>query len=216
MIGGLFGAVVLLICAPLLAKLASELGAEYLAVSILGWWWFVSRGYLWKGLAMAGVGLWLTTWGLDPLTGDERYTFGTYQFFNGIKLMPFLIGIFAVSEVFVGAERALKKIDFDNSSLQIQIPGLKRLSELKNTIMRSSIIGTIIGIIPGEALQLLPTIRTLKKSAAAVIQIALGRARRWVFWHQKRPTTLRSGALLPTMTRACPDHLPRLFCSVRS
>ena len=49
---------------------------------------------------MAGVGLWLTTWGIDPLSGGERYTFGSYQFYSGIKLIPFLIGIFAVSEVF--------------------------------------------------------------------------------------------------------------------
>ena len=65
-IGGLFSAVVLLICAPLLAKLASEFGVrEYLAVSIFGLAVVVrvAGASLWKGLAMAGVGLWLTTWG---------------------------------------------------------------------------------------------------------------------------------------------------------
>lgn len=152
-IGGLFSAVVLLIFAPLLADLAREFGfREYLAISIFGLAVVVrvAGASVWKGLAMAGVGLWLTTWGLDPLTGDDRYTFGSYNFWNGIKFLPFLIGIFAVSEVFVGAERAMKKIEFTKTSLQIQIPGWKRLMALKNVIMRSSIIGTVIGIIPGE------------------------------------------------------------------
>ena len=94
--------------------------------------------------------MWLTTWGIDPLSGGERYTFDSYQFYSGIKLIPFLIGIFAVSEVFIGAERALTKIDFDASSLKINIPGRAKLKELKGVIIRSSIVGTVIGIVPGE------------------------------------------------------------------
>ena len=152
-LGGLFSAIVLMIFAPLLAQLAAQFGPrEYLAVCVFGLAVVVrvAGASLWKGLAMAGVGLWLTTWGIDPLSGGERYTFGNYQFYSGIKLIPFLIGIFAVSEVFIGAERAVHKINFDASSLKITIPGWQRLRELRGTLMRSSIIGTIIGIIPGE------------------------------------------------------------------
>lgn len=207
-IGGLFSAVVLLICAPLLAKLASEFGVrEYLAVSIFGLAVVVrvAGASLWKGLAMAGVGLWLTTWGLDPLTGDERYTFGTYQFFTGIKLMPFLIGIFAVSEVFVGAERALKKIDFDNSSLQIQIPGLKRLSELKNTIMRSSIIGTIIGIIPGEGAAVAAYYSYAEEKRRSDDPDSFGKGSPvGVLAPETANNATVGGALLPTMTLGVP------------
>lgn len=152
-IGGLFSALVLAIFSPLLAKLAAHFGPrEYLAVCVFGLAVVVrvAGASLWKGLAMAGVGLWLTTWGIDPLSGGERYTFDSYQFYSGIKLIPFLIGIFAVSEVFIGAERALTKIDFDASSLKINIPGRARLKELKGVIIRSSIVGTVIGIVPGE------------------------------------------------------------------
>lgn len=152
-LGGLFSAVVLAVFAPLLAKLAAEFGPrEYLAVCVFGLSVVVrvAGASLWKGLTMAGVGLWLTTWGIDPLSGGERYTFGSYQFYSGIKLIPFLIGIFAVSEVFIGAERAMARIDFDASSLKITIPGWQKLKELRGTLARSSVIGTIIGIIPGE------------------------------------------------------------------
>lgn len=152
-LGGLFSAVILAIFAPLLAKLAAQFGPrEYLAVCVFGLSVVVrvAGASLWKGLTMAGVGLWLTTWGIDPLSGGERYTFGSYQFYSGIKLIPFLIGIFAVSEVFIGAERAMTRIDFNASSLKIVIPSWRRIKELRGTLARSSVIGTIIGIIPGE------------------------------------------------------------------
>lgn len=152
-IGGLVSVVCLAFIAPLLAELAVKFGPrEYLAVSVFGLVVVVrvAGDSLSKGLLIGALGIFLTTWGLDELNGTERYTFGTYHLYEGLPLVPFLVGLFAMSEVLIGAERALQKIEFSAESLTVKLPGLKTLSRLRSNLLRSSLIGTVIGIIPGE------------------------------------------------------------------
>lgn len=152
-IGGLFSVVCLAFIAPVLAQVAIKFGPrEFLAISIFGLVVVVrvAGESLPKGLTVGALGMFLTTWGLDGLNGTERYTFGSYHLYEGIPLVPFLVGLFAVSEVLIGAERALHRIDFDQSSLTVTLPGLRKLVEMKDLLLRSSSIGTVIGIIPGE------------------------------------------------------------------
>ena len=152
-IGGLVSVVCLALISPLLAELAVKFGPrEYLAISVFGLVVVVrvAGDSLAKGLVVGGLGIFLTTWGLDELNGTERYTFGSYHLYEGLPLVPFLVGLFAMSEVLIGAERALRKIEFTQASLTVRLPGLKTLGKMKDLILRSSIIGTVIGIIPGE------------------------------------------------------------------
>lgn len=152
-IGGLFSVVCLALVSPLLAELAAKFGPrEYLAISVFGLIVVVrvAGKSLPKGLLMGGLGIFLTTWGLDELNGTERYTFGSYHMYEGLPLVPFLVGLFALSEVMIGAERAFKKIEFSQKSLTVTLPGFKQLIKMKDVLLRSSLIGTIIGIIPGE------------------------------------------------------------------
>lgn len=152
-IGGLVSVLCLALITPMLAELAVKFGPrEYLAVSLFGLVVVVrvAGRSLAKGLMVGALGIFLTTWGLDELNGTERYTFGSYHLYEGLPLVPFLVGLFAVSEVLIGAERALKKLEFSQSSLKVKLPGLRTLGKLKDVLLRSSFIGTIIGIIPGE------------------------------------------------------------------
>ncbi len=152
-IGGLFSAVCLALIAPFMAQLAAKFGPrEYLAISVFGLIVVVrvAGQSLPKGLLVGALGIFLTTWGLDELNGTERYTFGSYHLYEGLPLVPFLVGLFAMSEVLIGAERAARKVDFSVESLTVKLPGFKTLGRLKDVILRSSIIGTVIGIIPGE------------------------------------------------------------------
>ena len=151
--GGLVSTVCLAFIAPLLADLAAKFGPrEYLAISVFGLVVVVrvAGDNLFKGLLVGALGIFLTTWGLDELNGTERFTFGSYHLYEGLPLVPFLVGLFAVSEALVGAERALQKVEFDRESLSVKLPGFKQLVKMKDNLMRSSLIGTIIGIIPGE------------------------------------------------------------------
>jgi len=152
-IGGLFSAVCLALIAPFMAQLAAKFGPrEYLAISVFGLTVVlrVAGQSLPKGLLVGALSIFLTTWGLDELNGTERYTFGSYHLYEGLPLVPFLVGLFAVSEVLIGAERAARRVDYSVESLTVKLPGLKTLGRLRDVILRSSIIGTVIGIIPGE------------------------------------------------------------------
>lgn len=151
--GGIFSVICLAFIAPLLAQIAIKFGPrEFLAISVFGLVIVVrvAGENLFKGLAIGGIGIFLTTWGLDEVNGTERYTFGSYHLYEGIPFVAFLVGVFALSEVFISAENALKKVAFDKDSLSAKLPSFKVLSKMKGTIMRSSIYGTVIGIIPGE------------------------------------------------------------------
>lgn len=152
-IGGLISVIGLSFIAPLLADFAVKFGPrEYLAISVFGLLVVVrvAGKNLAKGLLAGGIGVFLATWGLDELNGAERYTFGSYHLYEGLPLVPFLVGLFAVSEALLGAERALKKITFDQSSVTVKLPRFKTLGKMKELLFRSSLMGTIIGIIPGE------------------------------------------------------------------
>ena len=112
-IGGLVSAICLALIAPLLAQLAVQFGPrEYLAISVFGLVVVVrvAGQSLAKGLLVGALGIFLTTWGLDELNGTERYTFGSYHLYEGLPLVPFLVGLFAMSEVLIGAERSARKI----------------------------------------------------------------------------------------------------------
>ena len=151
-IGGLVSVVCLAFISPLLAELAVKFGPrEYLAVSVFGLVVVVRVAGLSpaKGLLVGGLAIFLTTWGLDELNGTERYTFGSYHLYEGLPLVPFLVGLFAMSEVLIGAERALQKIEFTQESFRSSCP-VGHARKMKDLLLRSSLIGTVIGIIPGE------------------------------------------------------------------
>ena len=95
MIGGLFSAVALAIMAPLLASIAVQFGPrEYLAISIFGLLVVVrvAGDDLAKGMIAAAIGLFLTTWGIDPVNGTTRYLFGSYKLYEGHALRALSIG----------------------------------------------------------------------------------------------------------------------------
>lgn len=152
-IGGIFATLVLTLVAPFLAAIAIKFGPrEFFAISVFGVIVVVrvaGKSVL-KGLAAAGMGIWLTTWGLDELNGAERYMFGSYNLYDGLPFVSVLVGVFAISELLLNSERKMAAPVFDKTSLSARLPSWKTLMELKATISRSAIVGTVIGILPGE------------------------------------------------------------------
>jgi len=114
-----------------------------------------------KGLFSACMGLLLASVGMDPSTAGERFTFGSLNMMEGLHLVPVLIGLFAVSEVFTQIQRAgvLSKMKMlapppkhpDDSRLT-----WKEFMGLLPTIGISYVIGMIIGIIPGLGASVAP------------------------------------------------------------
>lgn len=154
--GDTFSDICLIFFASLLAMVALMFGpAEYtiliaLALASLG---MLSSKPAWKGLLAMLVGVVIGTIGLDPMTASERLTFGSPELEEGIGLIPMLIGFLAVSEVFRQMESSLA--DLSGRAIRYsKKPEDNRVSwaEFKSCVpvlFRSSILGTIIGAMPG-------------------------------------------------------------------
>ncbi|WP_043529700.1 tripartite tricarboxylate transporter permease [Litchfieldella xinjiangensis] len=148
-IGGLVGTIALIIFTPMLASVALKFSSpEYFALAVLGLTVVASLGgRLIYGLIGACLGLFIATIGFDPLTGTSRYTFGTLELAEGVGLIPVIVGLFAISEVMkraLGEEthQPLKKVS-------IRIFDMPILRKIGVTLSRSSLLGVVIGILPG-------------------------------------------------------------------
>jgi len=154
-IGGTFSAFLLITVAPLLANVSLLFGpSEYFVLSVLGLTLIAtlsSEEWI-KGLISGSIGLFIATIGIDPMTTISRFTFGNMNLLGGISLIVLLIGVFSISQALKLLEKDEKK-DADNfKNIKISgriLPKFSELIKLKNTIIRSSIIGSIIGAIPG-------------------------------------------------------------------
>lgn len=150
-IGGTVSALALVSVAPLLARAAMSFGAaEYFAVAVFGLTVVasLSSGQLVKGLIAAAAGLFLATIGLDPVTGDMRNTFDNPNLFNGLSLVPVLVGLFAMSQVLVTIEDVIRGVSLKEGTVSKRGLSLKDLASNTVNFIRSSVIGTLIGIIP--------------------------------------------------------------------
>lgn len=149
--GGLFSAVVLMCLTGVLADFALSFGpAEYFAVAVLGLSCIASIGgkSLLKGLLSGFLGLFVACIGMDPQNGIKRFTFGNINLLSGISMVAALIGIFGVISVLKTAEKEKKAGGVIADVDKVWI-GWKECKRLFPTVLRGSIIGTIIGIIPG-------------------------------------------------------------------
>ncbi len=150
-LGGVFGTIILILFAVPLARLAITFHpADYFALAIFGLTTVGSLGggNVAKAMVAVLVGLLINTIGLDPISGVSRFTFGASQLYDGFHVIPALIGLFALSVVFTELEKGKLKsrlIDTVGSGF----PSRAETWKSKVTIIRSSVLGTVIGIFPG-------------------------------------------------------------------
>jgi putative tricarboxylic transport membrane protein len=152
-IGGFVSAIALLLIAPPLARFSLKFSsAEYFLMALFGLTIIssLSAGNLIKGLAGGLIGLLVSTVGIDTMSAYPRFTCGFVDLESGISLIPAMIGLFSISQVLSQAEDI-------HSSKQMVIGELKgRLlpdrdewRRILPTVTRSSIIGLLVGILPG-------------------------------------------------------------------
>ena len=156
-IGGLLSAIALLVIAPPLAMISlkfSEPESFLIAVFGLTVIGSLAGKSMLKGLLMGLMGLLLATMGIDNVTGVLRYTFGADAMMNGIQMVPALIGLFTVSVVMNNCEdyKNANKSLLEKSNATLGTKMLPTLSEVPRYIWNwliSSVIGIIVGILPG-------------------------------------------------------------------
>ncbi len=182
MFSGLFSSVALLGTAPLLARFAMKFGSpEYFSLAIFGLTIVtrISSKSLIKSLIGAVIGLLFATVGLDPISGAARFTFDTVYFTGGISYVPLIIALYAFSQGLVSCEESaggdLKVIQ---PKITHVLPRLDDLKRVYRTMCRSSVIGTIIGVIPGAG-------------GDIASWVAYNEAKRW----SKRPEEFGKGSI---------------------
>jgi putative tricarboxylic transport membrane protein len=153
-VGGMFSALALLIIAAPLASFALRFGpVEFFWVAIFGLTVVasLSAGNLLKGIIAAACGLLIGTIGMDPFTGTLRFTYGYSGLFEGLGIVPTMIGLFSMSQALVMAEQrwhpSLRTVI--RFTWRECIPTFLDIRRLMPAILRSSGIGTIVGILPG-------------------------------------------------------------------
>lgn len=149
--GGLIGTIILIFGAVPLAKVALNFWpSEYFALCILGLTTVATMGgKQWqKALVAVFLGLLINTMGIDPVLGVRRFTFGVSRLYDGVAMVPVLIGLFALGEVFYNLEH-YKKADSKFQKITYKFPPIKYYWKLKASILRSGVLGCLIGIFPG-------------------------------------------------------------------
>ncbi len=150
-IAGTLSVVGLMVLAPPLARVALNFGPpEIFALLLIGFTmvtWLASGSRL-KALAMALLGLFLGTVGLDPITATPRFTFGSLTLSDGIGLVPMIMGLFGVGEVLVNIERGLRQEVF-RPKIRGLWPTRQDWRDSTAPIARGSVLGFFLGILPG-------------------------------------------------------------------
>ena len=153
-LGGLFSCVALVIAAPQLADLSVKYGGplEICGLICLGLACItsLSEDNQIKGLLMGVAGLFLATIGVDPLSGEMRFTFGSPQLVSGIDLMPIVVGVFPLAELFYRAYEVHANVEPTAIDCKcISFPTWQEWKGRGLILLRSSLIGVGLGILPG-------------------------------------------------------------------
>lgn len=152
-IGGVAGALILMLAAPSMATIALQFSSYEkfwlaclgmtAAIAVGGGKWYKGALSLLLGLAIAQVGL-------DPVSGQQRLTFGQPALIGGLAFVPVLIGMFAVPEVLRYALRPSEVAAPPIQAMRNVLSGVGRqLRRLKRDLLQGSVVGVIVGIIPG-------------------------------------------------------------------
>jgi len=149
--GCLIGTIGLVFGTNLLAEISSFFGpVEILGLTLIALTSMVYTGSNTSKTSFAILfGLFLSTVGIAPLTGIDRFTFGFSEIQNGFDFVPVIIGLFAMSEVFVKVSNLKNSENINKNSTKIDLPKVREHIRMRGTYFRSSLIGLLIGSLPG-------------------------------------------------------------------
>lgn len=213
-LGGVIGGVFLLALSPPLAAFGLQFGPpEYFWLSVFGLTiiaTLASHNVL-QGLAGGAIGLLLGTVGIAPIGGDVRFTFGFPQLQAGITLVVALIGLFCIPQVLLlleGHRRTVRVGQYEEKSGVFRSVLLDTLRRPGN-LLRSSVIGTIVGIIPGAGGSIASLISYNEATRWSRDKRGFGQGRRdGVVASEAANSSQVPGALIPMLTLGIPGAPP--------
>lgn len=209
-IGGFASIFALLFMAPPLAEFALKFGAqEYFLLALFGVSVIASlsdRSIL-KGFWAGALGLFLSVIGMHPLTGDLRFTCGIAELYNGLPLVVALIGLYSIPEVissFEDGDRVLKQAGSVGGGV---FKEMLEIMEHKMLCFRATIIGIIVGIIPGAGSSIASFIAydDAKRSSKTPSKFGTG-CPEGVISSETANNAVVGGSLIPALTLGIPGN----------
>ena len=150
-IAGTISVIALTLVGPFLAGIALRFGPpEFFSLMIVGIvvLTFLSSGSMLKALMMAAVGLTLAGIGMDSISGKYRFTFNIQALLDGVGLVPVVMGLFGIAEVIENLETEIKR-ELLTTKVKNLFPNLKDWADSIWAIIRGTVVGFFLGIIPG-------------------------------------------------------------------
>lgn len=206
-IAGTFATVMLMVLAKPLVRVALSFGpTEYFSMLVLA---LCTLGGLMgesvvKGLLMAAFGIFLGTVGIDPVSGVDRFTFGIPELMDGIGFLPVAIGLFAIAEVLLIAEKEMMRPVVEK--VKGLLPSAKDWMASKWAIARGTIIGFIIGCMPGGGATLASVVSYLVEKRVSKYPERFGKgAIEGVAGPEAANNAASGGAMVPLLTLGIPS-----------
>lgn len=149
-IGGMIGIILLVFLSPQISSFGLRFSSpEYFSLAVFGLSMIIgiSGGDVIKGILSGLFGLMLASIGLDPINGTPRFCFGMAELYEGVGFIPVLIGLFAFAQVFADIAEKTKSVSV--TQLNLTFPSLRELLRYWISFIRSGLLGTSIGALPG-------------------------------------------------------------------
>lgn len=209
--GGFISSIALLLCAPLLAKIAMLVGApEQIFVAVFGLSVVVmlSQDNLLRGCLVAILSLLIACFGQDPVMGFPRFTYGLHQLIGGFDTVVVLIGLFSLPEVFKMLEDPLGKMAETGKVGSMRL----KLTDITHNIgnaFRSTLMGVVVGIIPaaGPDIAAFLAYNEAKKASRHPEEFGNGSAE-GIIAAEAGNNGVTGGSLIPLLTLGIPGSAP--------
>jgi len=201
--GGLFSAALLVVLLPVLQTVVLSFGSPEIFLIVLTGLTYVAvlgRGSTVKAFVAVGVGVFLSSVGYQRITGEPRLWFGIEYLLDGVRLIPLVLGLFAVPEI-VNLLVAKKNISDENEhreSLRQMWPGAMEVVKRPLLLIKSSVIGMVIGIIPGVGGETAPFLAYASAKRTSDERIV------GVIAPESSNNAKEGGALVPTLALGIP------------
>lgn len=209
LLGGIFSAIALITLSPIIAVFSLRFGpAELCMLAIFGLAIIavVSKANLRRGLMAGGLGLMFSFVGQDLITAQFRFDFGIIYLQDGLAFIVALIGMFAGSEAILLSERK-GSISRLGKVMGGVIDGIKLTFKYPVTLLRSSIIGTIIGAIPGAGLSAANFLAYMETIRSSKHPETFGQGDpEGVVAAESSNNAVTGGSLIPTLTVGIPGN----------
>ena len=212
--GGVVGALILAASLPVVSILIKSFGSpELFMLGVLGLTMVgtLSGKSIYKGLAAAALGLFISSIGLAEIIAVPRYTFDALYLMDGIPLIPAVLGLFAIPELLDLAvkDRSISYVTQEEAGPEGSLmAGVKDAFEHRWLAFRCSVLGTYIGLLPGLGASIVDWIAYGYAVQTAKDSSRFGKGDiRGVIAPEAANNAIKGGALIPTVAFGIPGSL---------